>query len=239
MHAFHPALTALPAIACSGFLGWCCAQPLAAAPVPPQIVDFHHQPNGSLTLSTLATAGTYDILRRGTRFQRWITPLDVRASAPGADRVTLVDPFLTPPSALELYVVQRVALDHPLDLDNDGLDDAFELRHPDLFHPLARNDPQADPDGDGLTHFQESLLGTHPGAIDPTIRVFGRILWPDGSPVADAEVIAYDHPLNPTLTDDQGRFEFLGLRIGFHPLRLGAGNRVSTNAPTQVGTRHD
>lgn len=219
----------LPTIASSCLLAWLATTPLAAAaspPAPPEIVGFQRQPNGSLAISVTPAEGTYDILRRGTRFQRWLTRLDVRRATPGIHPLQLIDPFLTPPSTLELYVVQRVALDHPLDLDNDGLDDAFELRHPDLFDPLVPNDPQADPDGDGLTHFQESLLGTHPGAVDPTLRVLGRILWPDGSPVAQAEVIAYDHPLNPTLTDDQGRFEFLGVRIGSHPLRLGASKVV-------------
>ncbi|MCX8157486.1 MAG: lamin tail domain-containing protein, partial [Verrucomicrobiae bacterium] len=48
----------------------------------------------------------------------------------------------------------------PLDIDNDGIPNAWELAHGlDPFNPL---DAQVDSDGDGLSNYQEYLAGTNP-----------------------------------------------------------------------------
>ena len=46
------------------------------------------------------------------------------------------------------------------DSDGDGLADGWEVRYG--LNPLAQDDPDADPDGDGLTHAEECAAGTDP-----------------------------------------------------------------------------
>ena len=49
------------------------------------------------------------------------------------------------------------------DLNNDGIDDAWETAH---GLSLLTNDRDLDPDGDGLTNVEEYLLGTNPSIAD-------------------------------------------------------------------------
>jgi len=190
----------------------------------PVIREIRTLSNGGVRVVVTAEEGAYYVLRRGPSYRRIVTPVAVASAA--SNTVELEDRFALAPSATEFYVVQRLDLDRPHDLDGDGLDDAFELSNSTLLNPIAAGEQSADSDGDGLTNFDEGLLGTNPAAPDPAVRVTGRVVLPDGSPIADAEVIAYDHPLEHGLTDAEGRFRLDGVRVGTRPLRLGAGITV-------------
>ncbi|MDG2125497.1 MAG: hypothetical protein P8J87_17465 [Verrucomicrobiales bacterium] len=55
------------------------------------------------------------------------------------------------------YRVHAESVFAPLDTDNDGIDDVYELNHPDILDPLDPDDADLDPDDDGSTHLQDYL----------------------------------------------------------------------------------
>lgn len=69
----------------------------------------------------------------------------------------------------------------PLDSDGDGMDDAWEMVH--QLNPTATDceeGPDADPDKDHATNYDEYLAGTHPN--DPTsVLRLGSVLHPNGT----------------------------------------------------------
>lgn len=83
-------------------------------------------------------------------------------------------------------VYYQYTLDIPVDSDEDGLTDAYEIEiGTDPFNP--------DTDGDGLTDYEEDLLGTDP--LDPDTDDDGLTDW-------EEEILDTD-PLDPD-TDDDG-----------------------------------
>lgn len=72
----------------------------------------------------------------------------------------------------------RITRSAPLDLDGDGIDDVFELRHPAALDPLNPLDAGEDFDQDGVSNLAEYRAGTDPG----------------GSPVALTTVYVVDDP---------------------------------------------
>lgn len=72
----------------------------------------------------------------------------------------LVDPDAVSASATTFYRVSRVPRDTPLDLDDDGIDDVYELQRPGFLNPLDAADAGLDPDNNGLSHLEEYLLAT-------------------------------------------------------------------------------
>ncbi len=83
-----------------------------------------------------------------------------------AQRVARVSAAVKPLPALTGKTITGGRLDLPrvLDADGNGLPDWWELRH----FGASGVDPEADPDGDGQTNFQEFWLGTVP--VDPANR---------------------------------------------------------------------
>jgi alpha-tubulin suppressor-like RCC1 family protein len=115
--------------------------------------------DGTLRVSHSANAGSYFILLRGTQIDSIQQPVDVQLVS-GATG-TLFDP--KPPDARAFYRVRQVALDQPLDLDGDGIDDVYELQRPSFLNPLDPRDAGLDLDNDGRSNLQEYF-----GKSDPT-----------------------------------------------------------------------
>jgi len=56
------------------------------------------------------------------------------------------------------FQVAAMSVFDPRDTDGDGIDDVYELLHPDILDALDPTDAHDDPDGNGLTHLQEYLI---------------------------------------------------------------------------------
>ncbi|MCI0636375.1 MAG: VCBS repeat-containing protein, partial [Actinobacteria bacterium] len=111
-----------------------------------------------------AREGFYYILYRDG------VPVAVALTQPGPDE--LFDPSAPPGVTADDYTVENQPLDEPLDLDGDGIDDVFELLHPDILDPLDSSDAHVDHDGDGRSNLLEYLEGTD-------------LAVPDASPASD------------------------------------------------------
>jgi Rhodopirellula transposase DDE domain len=118
---------------------------------------------GRFTVRHGADTNAYYVLRRGAAVTNIVRPVDV-ALGEARDSQTAEGRLsdITPLAGQAFYRVQRVRLDQPLDLDGDGIDDVFELRHPSFLNPLNPQDAQAGFDHDGRSNLREYLDHTDP-----------------------------------------------------------------------------
>jgi hypothetical protein len=70
------------------------------------------------------------------------------------------------------FQVRAVPSSAPLDWDGDRIDDVYELGRRPLLDPLNPQDGGSDPDGDGLTSFEEYLRGTDPATANALVTEF-------------------------------------------------------------------
>ncbi|MHC1764253.1 MAG: hypothetical protein AB9869_08100 [Verrucomicrobiia bacterium] len=111
-------------------------------------------PAGGWTVRHASDVDGYYILYGGSSVESIVEP---RALELG--RAEEGDAAVTEGSAVQFFRVRRVPLSEPLDLDGDGIDDVFELRHPQALDPLDPSDAEKDYDGDGFsnrTEYQQS-----------------------------------------------------------------------------------
>lgn len=73
------------------------------------------------------------------------------------------------------YRVRRVPASNPLDTDNDGIDDAYELDSP-ILDPLDADDATEDYDLDGFNNLTEYQVNADPMTYDPPPEI--RITYP-------------------------------------------------------------
>jgi hypothetical protein len=82
----------------------------------------------------------------------------------------IIDP--SPPAGADptFYLLENQPFVEPLDLDADGIDDAFELARPAILDPLDPTDASEDPDQDQRSNLAEYLGDTDPERADQTLR---------------------------------------------------------------------
>jgi hypothetical protein len=117
--------------------------------------------DGKFRLSFSHTnAFSYFILYRGTDVANIHQPIDATL---GPFVFQLTDPTPVAANGSAFYRIRAVPLAQPLDLDGDGMDDGYELRHRTFLDPFNPADAALDFDGDGRTNLQEYRDGTDPG----------------------------------------------------------------------------
>ena len=116
-------------------------------------------PGNKLLFEFQSDTNSYYILLRGEALTNITTPMALTLGT--SDSAQLTDN--TPISAAWTFIrVLRVPLTQPLDLDKDGIDDIYELRHANFLDPLNPADALQDFDHDGITNLQEYRAGTDP-----------------------------------------------------------------------------
>lgn len=136
-------------------------------------------------------------------------PVAVKLGVEGLDE--MIDP--TPPNGagLDSYRLENQPLATPLDLDEDGIDDVYELRHAAILHPLDPTDALQDPDNDSRHNLREYLDGTDPQVADAA----------PGQPSGLYPALQIQTGLNPGAIGDvnnDGRVDLVG--IGGSPAAL-------------------
>jgi alpha-tubulin suppressor-like RCC1 family protein len=117
--------------------------------------------DGKFRLSfTTTNSFSYFILYRGTEVTTIDQPVDATL---GPFVFQLSDPTPVSSNATAFYRVRAVPFGQPLDLDGDGIDDGYELRHRAFLNPFNPADAALDYDGDGRSNLQEYRDGTDPG----------------------------------------------------------------------------
>ena len=102
---------------------------------------------------------SYFILYRGTDLANISQPVDATLG-PFVFQLSDPTPVSSTPSAF--YRVRAVPLAQPLDVDGDGIDDGYELRHRAFLNPFKAGDAALDFDADGRSNLQEYRDGTDP-----------------------------------------------------------------------------
>lgn len=116
---------------------------------------------GDLSIEVPTSAESYYLLfRHGT-------PIPIDAALPadeGDSSVTLRDRAIGDRDGA-IYHAEQVSFDAAQDVDGDGIDDLFELRHPQILNPLDATDGVEDGDEDGDSNLAEYLASTDPAEL--------------------------------------------------------------------------
>lgn len=151
-----------------------------------------------------ANTNSYYILLSGETLNQIATPA---AMVKGADgQGVLLDPSpLAAPAGDRFYRVKQVPIDEAFDTDGDGIDDYWELNHsepPVSLNPLFPGDAGLDPDGNGLSHYQEYLAAIlPPTALTESSPANGE----SGVAVTRETIFRFSEPLAATTVLDAGR----------------------------------
>ncbi len=117
---------------------------------------------GRREINFTAGPSSYYILLRGSVVTNISQPVAMALGVSGPLQLRDTSPQV----AAGFYRVFEVPQAFPLDTDGDGMDDVFELNHPDCLDPFNPADASLDCDGDGRSNLEEYYEGTDPTLID-------------------------------------------------------------------------
>ena len=130
-----------------------------------QITEISIGTNGVARLQHEANTNTYYLLLRGNELNAIHSPADVALGTNQFGQLT--DPTNALSQTAAFYRVLGVPLNQPFDLDGDGIDDVFELRHRLFLNPLDKFDAFLDFDGDGFSNLREYQDSSDPAVNNP------------------------------------------------------------------------
>ncbi|MEM7392461.1 MAG: DUF6531 domain-containing protein, partial [Verrucomicrobiota bacterium] len=161
-----------------------------------EITDLHRA-GGGFRIEHESDTNFYYRLYRGNSPSNLLEAIDMALGVAGQGE------FSTVPSNLVFYRVLRLDQAAPEDLDGDGMDDVYELRHIGL-NPFDPADAALDLDDDGITNLREFQTGTDPGVADPltTLAEVSPADGEQGVAVTRETILRFSHPLDPMAVVD-------------------------------------
>lgn len=158
-----------------------------------EILSLSRGEGGRVEIRFEGAADSYYVLRRTEQVQLPLAPVNLARGVEGPHILT--DP--QPPVNAAFYRVEQIPLASPLDSDNDGLDDVYELERSTVLDPLDAGDAGDDPDGNGLSHLQEylsaraltTIVSTSPSAGEAGVAVTRETVLRFSAPLAAAALL--------------------------------------------------
>jgi len=130
-----------------------------------RITNISIETNGLVRLRHEADTNFYYILYRGNGITNMVSAVDVAIATNNSGELADAVPAFGNNDTF--YRILQVPINQPLDLDGDGIDDVYELRHRRFLDPLNPADALRDFDQDGISNLQEYRAG-----LDPTVKQF-------------------------------------------------------------------
>lgn len=184
----------------AGWLAW----PTGLLAVDFRITSVDYTAGASVRLAFESDAASYYVLLRGD------SPAEVaqvRQVIRGqAGESTFTD--LAEGAEAAFYRLQQVPLTAPVDSDGDGIDDLYELEHPEFLDPTDPRDAALDYDGDGKTNKEEYDDGTDPASgVGLTTIDSSPANGETGIAVTRETVVRFSRPLAADATLDVNRLK--------------------------------
>jgi len=118
--------------------------------------------------------GHYYLLKSGAHPEALDRAEKLMLSPVGADQVAIINGS----EDVRFFAIEKIPLANPLDMDNDGIDDVYELERAHFLNPLFAGDANLDQDSDGYSNKAEYDQNSDPE--DP--------LSPDFNPLVIREI---------------------------------------------------
>lgn len=204
-----------------------------------QVSDFQVQSitldqNGNLAIEFPTAEGSYYLLKRGDTVDLQDKGIDGQI---GADGTGVLRDVNVNGEMRAFYIVEKVSVDNPLDMDEDGIDDVFELQYPEFLNPFDASDAGVDFDQDGASNLKEYQDGT-----DPSLPPLAAARITSVNPVSGEErvnisreaVVYFNTEMDPGLITEDSFF----LQVGGTPVpgrvEVSSTNRFATFFPEEV-----
>ena len=122
------------------------------------ITQFGVEEGGGVEISHESEGSSYYILYRGSDLFSISAPRALHLGAVAAQQFN----DSAPGQAAVFYRILKIPQSQPRDIDGDGIDDVYELRHPGILNALSSADATLDSDSDGVSNLEEYRRGTDP-----------------------------------------------------------------------------
>ena len=153
-------LKCIPALI-AGFLLLLNQVPALAQTDAPVISRLQVLGSGESAVTYLADSEqNYYVLKSGTNIHELLIAEGAQFGVIGSNFFTAIE--FPDEGNVKFFAVDQIPLNAPLDLDQDGIDDVYELRRSNFFDPLDGSDALQDFDGDGRVNLEELFWKSDP-----------------------------------------------------------------------------
>lgn len=158
--------------------------------------------NGELAIEFPSTDGSYYLLKRGDTVD--ITDQGVDGEI-GVDGIGVLRDVEIDGRTQSFYIIEKISADEPLDMDEDGMDDVFEIQFKAFLDPFDPSDADLDFDDDGNSNLKEYQDGTDPSLPPLASPKIVEVAPFNGEAMVNVTrnaVVRFDREMDPTTIDE-------------------------------------